>query len=46
MKTIKTRVLTIAAIVVAIKEKTDLLIIRVTSLKTYATVEAVIIGMV
>lgn len=45
MKTIITKALAIAAIVVAIKKKTDLLIIRVTNLKTFATVEALIISM-
>ena len=33
------------AIVVAIKKKTDLFIIRITNLKTFATVEAFIISM-
>jgi len=35
----------IAVIVVEIKKKIDLQIVRVTNLKTFATIEAIIIGM-
>jgi hypothetical protein len=45
MKRVTTKFIAWVAIVVEVKKRTDLLIIRITNLKTFATVEALIIGM-
>jgi hypothetical protein len=45
MKAITTKAVAMIAKVEALKKKTDLLIIRITNLKTYSTLESIIISM-
>jgi hypothetical protein len=45
MKTIRSEIASIVALVITLKKRTDLLIVQLTNLKTYATIEAIIKGM-
>lgn len=45
MKTVINRCVAMAAKMATIKKEVDLLIVRLTNLKTYATVEAIVIGL-